>query len=209
MAGIPSYGFASQKEINTKSCPVSELRPSWLHPTRPPKTADPSSSLAVTCLCPPTPEGTKKRELVCFSFNTLFPQPGRLYRVFQELCRRIACAVKPECFHRRLSANPSHVEPTEFPPPVSCRASARRPTNHPFVMASKLAWSKSTRIKVMIGIDTAFFFLELICGFLAHSLALTADAFHMVRIAAMRRDSSCMLQRRPLFNAAALTFSSA
>lgn len=47
-------------------------------------------------------------------------------------------------------------------------------------MASKMALSKSTRIKIMIGIDTAFFLLELICGFVAHSLALTADAFHMV-----------------------------
>ncbi|KHN96859.1 zinc homeostasis factor 1 [Metarhizium album ARSEF 1941] len=47
-------------------------------------------------------------------------------------------------------------------------------------MGSKMAWSKSTRIKVMIAIDTAFFLLELICGFLAHSLALTADAFHML-----------------------------
>ncbi|TFB02841.1 Zinc/cadmium resistance protein [Trichoderma ghanense] len=46
--------------------------------------------------------------------------------------------------------------------------------------SSRLAWSKSTRIKVMIAIDTAFFLLELICGFLAHSLALTADAFHML-----------------------------
>ncbi|KAG5928824.1 hypothetical protein E4U42_007936 [Claviceps africana] len=43
-----------------------------------------------------------------------------------------------------------------------------------------MTWSKSTRIKVMIAIDTAFFLLELICGFLAHSLALTADAFHML-----------------------------
>lgn len=43
-----------------------------------------------------------------------------------------------------------------------------------------MAWSKSTRIKVMIAIDTTFFLLELICGFLAHSLALTADAFHML-----------------------------
>ncbi|KAG6039335.1 hypothetical protein E4U41_002877 [Claviceps citrina] len=43
-----------------------------------------------------------------------------------------------------------------------------------------MAWSKSTRIKVMIAIDTAFFLLELVCGFLAHSLALTADAFHML-----------------------------
>lgn len=47
--------------------------------------------------------------------------------------------------------------------------------------SSQWAWSKSTRIKVMLVIDTAFFLLELIAGFLAHSLALTADAFHMVR----------------------------
>lgn len=33
----------------------------------------------------------------------------------------------------------------------------------------------------MLVIDTAFFLLELVAGFLAHSLALTADAFHMVR----------------------------
>lgn len=32
----------------------------------------------------------------------------------------------------------------------------------------------------MIAIDTVFFFLELVTGFLAHSLALMADAFHMV-----------------------------
>ncbi|PFH55220.1 hypothetical protein XA68_10354 [Ophiocordyceps unilateralis] len=46
--------------------------------------------------------------------------------------------------------------------------------------SSKWAWSKSTRIKVMLVIDTAFFLVELIAGFLAHSLALTADAFHML-----------------------------
>ncbi|EQL00122.1 hypothetical protein G6O67_003995 [Ophiocordyceps sinensis] len=46
--------------------------------------------------------------------------------------------------------------------------------------SSKWAWSKSTRIKVMLVIDTAFFLLELVAGFLAHSLALTADAFHML-----------------------------
>jgi solute carrier family 30 (zinc transporter), member 1 len=45
---------------------------------------------------------------------------------------------------------------------------------------SKMLWSKSTRIKVMITIDTAFFLLEIIAGFLSHSLALMADAFHMV-----------------------------
>ncbi|KAF4589438.1 zinc homeostasis factor 1 [Ophiocordyceps camponoti-floridani] len=46
--------------------------------------------------------------------------------------------------------------------------------------SSKWAWSKSTRIKVMLVIDTAFFLVELIAGFLASSLALTADAFHML-----------------------------
>ncbi|KAM0228844.1 hypothetical protein ACHAP5_011837 [Fusarium lateritium] len=44
----------------------------------------------------------------------------------------------------------------------------------------KMAWSKSTRIKVMIAIDTAFFIVEIVSGFLAHSLALMADAFHML-----------------------------
>lgn len=43
-----------------------------------------------------------------------------------------------------------------------------------------MAWSKSTRISIMLGIDIVFFFLELISGFLVHSLALMADAFHML-----------------------------
>ncbi|KAH7155371.1 cation efflux protein [Dactylonectria estremocensis] len=47
-------------------------------------------------------------------------------------------------------------------------------------LLQKMAWSKSTRIKVMIALDTAFFVLELTTGFLAHSLALMADAFHML-----------------------------
>ncbi|KAK0384169.1 hypothetical protein NLU13_8257 [Sarocladium strictum] len=49
-------------------------------------------------------------------------------------------------------------------------------------MASFLhvTWSKSLRIKIMIVIDTLFFLLELVSGFLVHSLALTADAFHML-----------------------------
>lgn len=53
--------------------------------------------------------------------------------------------------------------------------------------SSKALWSKSTRIKIMIAIDTAFFLLELISGFLVHSLALTADAFHMVRPPSLQR----------------------
>ncbi|PSR80395.1 cation efflux protein [Coniella lustricola] len=43
-----------------------------------------------------------------------------------------------------------------------------------------MAWSKSTRISIMLGIDIAFFLVELISGFLVHSLALMADAFHML-----------------------------
>lgn len=43
-----------------------------------------------------------------------------------------------------------------------------------------MAWSKSTRISIMLGIDVAFFLVELISGFLVHSLALMADAFHML-----------------------------
>ena len=43
-----------------------------------------------------------------------------------------------------------------------------------------MAWSKSTRIKVMLAIDIAFFLLELIVGMMVGSLALLADAFHML-----------------------------
>lgn len=43
-----------------------------------------------------------------------------------------------------------------------------------------MAWSKHTRISVMLVLDTIFFFLELIVGMLVKSLALLADAFHMV-----------------------------
>ncbi|KAK4152236.1 cation efflux protein [Chaetomidium leptoderma] len=43
-----------------------------------------------------------------------------------------------------------------------------------------MGWSKSTRIKVMLVIDIVFFLLELGVGFAVHSLALMADAFHML-----------------------------
>ncbi|KAH7076660.1 zinc/cadmium resistance protein-like protein [Paraphoma chrysanthemicola] len=43
-----------------------------------------------------------------------------------------------------------------------------------------MALSKSTRIMILLGIDTAFFFLELIVGYAVHSLALVADSFHML-----------------------------
>jgi len=43
-----------------------------------------------------------------------------------------------------------------------------------------MAWSKSTRIKLMLVLDFMFFCLELGAGFAVHSLALMADAFHML-----------------------------
>ncbi|RYP79302.1 hypothetical protein DL770_006707 [Monosporascus sp. CRB-9-2] len=43
-----------------------------------------------------------------------------------------------------------------------------------------MAWSKSTRISIMLAIDVVFFLVELISGFMVHSLALMADAFHML-----------------------------
>ncbi|KAK3310478.1 cation efflux protein [Chaetomium strumarium] len=43
-----------------------------------------------------------------------------------------------------------------------------------------MGWSKSTRIKVMLVIDLLFFLLELGAGFAVGSLALMADAFHML-----------------------------
>lgn len=36
---------------------------------------------------------------------------------------------------------------------------------------------------ILLAIDTAFFFLELIVGYAVHSLALVADSFHMVSLA--------------------------
>jgi zinc transporter 1 len=45
-----------------------------------------------------------------------------------------------------------------------------------------MAWSKSTRITVMLVIDITFFLLELGVGLVVGSLALMADAFHMVWI---------------------------
>lgn len=45
-----------------------------------------------------------------------------------------------------------------------------------------MAWTKSTRIIVMLVIDIAFFVLELGVGIWVGSLALMADAFHMVRL---------------------------
>lgn len=43
-----------------------------------------------------------------------------------------------------------------------------------------MALSKSTRILILLAIDTIFFFIELITGYAVHSLALVADAFHML-----------------------------
>ena len=75
--------------------------------------------------------------------------------------------------------------------------------------------SKSTRITILLGIDSAFFFLELIVGmahedigdikrfrtianadsclgYAVHSLALVADSFHMVRRTSPRTRKSLL-----------------
>jgi zinc transporter 1 len=54
-----------------------------------------------------------------------------------------------------------------------------------------MGWSKSTRIKVMLVLDTIFFLLELGVGFAVHSLALMADAFHMVSPPGKEPADSC------------------
>jgi solute carrier family 30 (zinc transporter), member 1 len=43
-----------------------------------------------------------------------------------------------------------------------------------------MALTKSQRIIILLVIDVAFFFTELIIGYAVHSLALVADAFHML-----------------------------
>ncbi|KAI4118050.1 MAG: hypothetical protein LQ345_001815 [Seirophora villosa] len=43
-----------------------------------------------------------------------------------------------------------------------------------------MAFSKSTRIMILLSVDFAFFLLELSVGFGVHSLALVADSFHML-----------------------------
>ncbi|KAK4913159.1 Zinc resistance conferring protein, partial [Elasticomyces elasticus] len=46
--------------------------------------------------------------------------------------------------------------------------------------SGKMALTKSQRIIILLAIDTVFFFVELIIGYAVHSLALVADAFHML-----------------------------
>ncbi|KAI5366285.1 putative cation efflux protein [Septoria linicola] len=43
-----------------------------------------------------------------------------------------------------------------------------------------MALSKSTRIIILLVIDSLFFLLELVTGYAVHSLALVADSFHML-----------------------------
>ncbi|KAI5194413.1 cation efflux protein [Aureobasidium subglaciale] len=43
-----------------------------------------------------------------------------------------------------------------------------------------MALSKSTRICILLAIDSVFFLIELITGYAVHSLALVADSFHML-----------------------------
>ena len=55
-----------------------------------------------------------------------------------------------------------------------------------------MGWSKETRIWVMIAIDTVFLLTELVVGYWVGSLALIADAFHMVRLS---REAETPIQR--------------
>ena len=43
-----------------------------------------------------------------------------------------------------------------------------------------MGMSRSSRIILLLVIDSLFFFLEIIVGYAVHSLALVADSFHMV-----------------------------
>jgi len=40
--------------------------------------------------------------------------------------------------------------------------------------------SKTSRILILLAIDSVFFLLELVIGYAVHSLALVADSFHML-----------------------------
>ncbi|KAI9727946.1 MAG: hypothetical protein M1828_005351 [Chrysothrix sp. TS-e1954] len=40
--------------------------------------------------------------------------------------------------------------------------------------------SKETRIKIFIAVDVVFFLIEIVIGYVSHSLALVADSFHML-----------------------------
>ena len=66
------------------------------------------------------------------------------------------------------------------------RAGGVEEHRHPQTPSSRRAEStdgtmqKSTRIKILLVIDTLFFLLEIIVGYAVHSLALVADSFHMV-----------------------------
>lgn len=42
--------------------------------------------------------------------------------------------------------------------------------------------NKEVRILALLALDTIFFLLEIIIGYAVHSLALVADAFHMVSL---------------------------
>jgi len=65
------------------------------------------------------------------------------------------------------------------------RKSDQPPTHRPQALArvGAMGLSKSTRITILLAIDTVFFLIELITGYAVHSLALVADSFHMVSVA--------------------------
>lgn len=76
----------------------------------------------------------------------------------------------------------AHTDSTQLYHPQIKRAQTRT--------TARMGWSKSTRIIVMLAIDVVFFILELGVGITVGSLALMADAFHMVRIRGARGRSA-------------------
>jgi Co/Zn/Cd efflux system component len=60
---------------------------------------------------------------------------------------------------------------------------ARHTHSHPHSHGggkSFLHASKTCRLGMVLGLTIGFFFVELICGYILHSVAIVADAIHML-----------------------------
>lgn len=44
----------------------------------------------------------------------------------------------------------------------------------------KTSMTRGTRMIIMLSMTFAFFAVEMVCGYLSHSMALIADSFHML-----------------------------
>jgi hypothetical protein len=75
---------------------------------------------------------------------------------------------------------PNRPDSTAFLYDTAPHHANKRPRTRTRPTTPAMALSKSTRIMILLGIDSVFFLLELIVGYAVHSLALVADSFHMV-----------------------------